>query len=431
VTADDSYSVVHLVVTETMNRLIGPQVVDHMAVQATSPGPGRPARTAVVLIDAARRVMTAPYRRRVQELNERSPDVPVVLLPYVGRLGSRANARLLVGRIRKLVGNGPVVFHCRGEAPVSWARDLAPYFPRAGIVADIRGAWPEERLFERGESSPETASSDARQEYAATMDSLLATVGPVSELLTVSRPMMSWIREVGLEGRVTYVPCCVTGVTYDPKVRADTRARLGLSDRLVFIYSGTVLGYQHLEDGALPFFAEVTAQASDAFLIFATGQRKEAEQLVAASGLPPDRVAVMSLPQHEVPSVLTAADAGLLLRAPSRLNRLSQPTKLAEYLAAGVPVIASRGMGCVDSIVEENGAGCAVDWFGRSAFEQRTEVSEVLASLREKGAAMRKAALTLCEREFRWSRYVDDVRRAYTRALAAGVREARVTSYAS
>jgi glycosyltransferase involved in cell wall biosynthesis len=201
------------------------------------------------------------------------------------------------------------------------------------------------------------------------------------------------------------------------------RARLGLTDRLVFVYSGTVTGYQHLEDGALAFFAEVHAQAPDASLILATAQRDQAEQLVAASGLPAESVSVMSVAQPDVPNVLAAADAGLLLRAPSRLNRLSQPTKLAEYLAAGVPVIVSRGTGCVDAIVEESGAGCAIQWFDRNPVERRAEVAEVVKALRDNSSRMREAAVALCERDFRWDVYVDEVRGAYARALAAGVSE--------
>jgi glycosyltransferase involved in cell wall biosynthesis len=417
---NDSYSVVHLVASETMNNLIGPQVVDHMAVQASAVGPGRPGRTAVVMIDAARHVVTAPFRRRVKELAMRSLEVPVVLLPHVGRFSLSANARLLVRRIRRVVGNGPVVFHCRGESAVLWARAFAPYFRRAGIVADMRGAWPEERLFERGAASPESAAPEVQEEYAATVAALHAAVGSVSELLTVSKPMMSWLREMGIGGRVTYVPCCVRSTTYDPAARVATRERLGLSDRLVFVYAGTVLGYQHLEDGALAFFAEVRAQAPDAFLLFATRQREQAQQLVDASGLPASSVAVVSVPQTEVPQLLAGADAGLLLRRPSRLNRLSQPTKLAEYLASGVPVIVSRGTGCVDTMIQSNGAGCAVDWFGRSASQRSAEVADVLSALRHRGGLMREAALALCQREFRWSRYVDDVRAAYSRALAAG-----------
>jgi glycosyltransferase involved in cell wall biosynthesis len=415
-----SYSVVHLVVGETLSSVIGPQVVDHMAVQASSPGANKPRRTAVVLIDAARRVMSRAFRDRVKELAARSPDVTVVLLPYVGRLSVRQNARILVRRIRRIVGDGRVVFHCRGEAAVNWARAFAPSFGSAGVIADIRGAWPEERLFERGADSPESADAAVREEYTQTLAAFRESMSPVREFITVSRPMISWIREVGVAGRVTYVPCCVPEISYDADVRAQTRQRLGLVNRLVFIYSGTITGYQHLEDGALRFFSEVYAQAPDAFLIVATRQPREAERLIAAVGLPAESASVMDLPQREVARLLPAADAGLLLRAPGRLNRLSQPTKLGEYLAAGVPVVVSRGTGCVDVVIDQNRAGCVIQWFGRTAPEQREEAALVIDELRRRGDAMRQSAVDLCRREFLWRSYVDQVREAYVRAAMDG-----------
>ncbi len=57
---------------------------------------------------------------------------------------------------------------------------------------------------------------------------------------------------------------------------------------------------------------------------------------------------VKSLDYHEVPSYLTQLDAGLLIRENSILNRVSSPTKIAEYLAAGVPIICTKYSGDYD-----------------------------------------------------------------------------------
>jgi glycosyltransferase involved in cell wall biosynthesis len=66
------------------------------------------------------------------------------------------------------------------------------------------------------------------------------------------------------------------------------------------------------------------------------------------------------VPYEAVPAILAQADVGLvcLHRTPNHLD--SEPTKMFEYMAAGLPVIASNFPGWRD-IVEANGCGLCVD----------------------------------------------------------------------
>jgi glycosyltransferase involved in cell wall biosynthesis len=140
--------------------------------------------------------------------------------------------------------------------------------------------------------------------------------------------------------------------------------------------------------------------------------------MLHAQGIPADQATVLTVAQGDVARYLSAADAGLLLRAPSRMNRFSQPTKLGEYLAAGLPVIVSRGTGRVDRLIEENAAGFVVDVFEVSWPQLVSEADRVWHDLRAGGDELRRKALALCQREFLWSSYTDRVRDAYVSALA-------------
>src|SRR6185312_6147009 len=102
-----------------------------------------------------------------------------------------------------------------------------------------------------------------------------------------------------------------------------------------------------------------TEQATDVHLLCLTNDEERMAASIASAGVEPNRVTLLSVPQRQVPAFLSAADAGILLRAPSRMNRFSQPTKFAEYLAAGLPVIVANGTGVLDTIVETSGAGIA------------------------------------------------------------------------
>jgi glycosyltransferase involved in cell wall biosynthesis len=419
-TLDDPYVVVHLVSEETTKDLIGPQVVDHMEWQRVAEGEHRPASVTVLLLEAARNALRPEIRRRVELLRTRAPELPIALQPYIGRLGMRRNAAWLRRRVERWLRNRRVVFHCRGESAAEWALALHSWFPSAGLVADIRGAWPEEFLYQRGYDVPEIADEVTLRAYRGNLERTRRIVKAAGSVLTVSPGMMTWLESMGADAeRLHYVPCCVPSITYQPAVRAHTRQMMGLEDRFVVAYLGTITRYQHVADGVLPFFKALSAAIPGAHLLCITPQTLEMEALLGQSGLDRDRASIVSASQGDVAAHLMAADAGLILRAPSRMNEFSQPTKLGEYLAAGVPVLVARGTGFIDQLVEGAGAGHGVRAFGLKSEELRTEAERVAAIFSEASDNMRRGAVALAAREFLWSNYTDRVRCAYLQALNA------------
>lgn len=415
--AAGEFAVVHLVMGETTVDLIASQVVDHMEWQARAEGPGAPSRVIVGFLEPLRVAARGDVRRRVRELRRRAPGVRMMLLPFSSRFGMRRSARLLAPRVRRATGNVPVVFHCRGESAVEWAVALRDALGGAAIVADIRGAYPEELLFHRGFDGPEQADDSARRIYDGAMARLHASLASADAVLSVSSGMVDWLRGEGVpDDRLSCVPCCVPGLRFSAADRAAVRAELGLDDRLVLVYSGTLASYQHIADGLLPFVAAARRSSPRAHLLCLTNEPERFRELAARAGLS-EGVTVMRVTQSEVPRYLSAGDAGLLLRASSRMNRVSMPVKLGEYLSCGLPIVVSRVAGWVDEFVGDAGAGVVVDWFGVGDAARETEAARACRAIADDGDAMRTRALALCERRFLWSGYTDRVRDAYARAL--------------
>ncbi|MGH9418650.1 MAG: glycosyltransferase, partial [Thermoanaerobaculia bacterium] len=74
--------------------------------------------------------------------------------------------------------------------------------------------------------------------------------------------------------------------------------------------------------------------------------------------------------RDDVPNYLRAADVALALVRPSYARQSMSPTKFAEYLAAGLPVIATSGIGDLDTHIEEGRVGVLLDRFDRDAYLQ-------------------------------------------------------------
>jgi glycosyltransferase involved in cell wall biosynthesis len=413
------YALVHLVAQESFEELIEAQVLEPMIQQVRLGGRHHPRHVIVGFLEAARVALGRRHRRRMRVLRERSTSITLTVLPFASRLGTRMNAWLLAKRLRQLTGGIPVVLHCRGESATAWGVAISRELADAAVVSDVRGIWPDEMLLRRGFRAVEVADPKSRRDYESATERVRAGLRGADAVLAVSNPLAEWLARVGVSPeQVVRVPCCVSEISYSLDERVKHRAELGLTDRLVMAYLGGVASYQHLEDGLVPFTSMALALDPDVHLLCLTNDPGRFRDVLTRGGvIDAHRVTVMRLPQRDVAKVLTAADAGFLLREPNEVNRVAMPVKVAEYLSSGVPLVTSRVAGWVDELVDAYNAGVVVDWFGCSADEQAREVRRVIRVIRDRRSAMREGALRLCRERFLWSHYLPAVREAYQAAL--------------
>jgi len=74
----------------------------------------------------------------------------------------------------------------------------------------------------------------------------------------------------------------------------------------------------------------------------------------------PSRVSQAWLPPEKVNEYLMMADYGLLMREYTTTNRVASPTKYAEYLAAGLQVLISQGLGDFSGFTQTHHCGMVV-----------------------------------------------------------------------
>lgn len=157
------------------------------------------------------------------------------------------------------------------------------------------------------------------------------------------------------DGDMTVIPCCVDLSAYPyPRTNRDAdRDRRGWRDRRVVVYVGK-LGMWYLDAEMARFFAVARAQDARLFLEVLTPSPADAlREALASAGVPADAFAVRRVLPPEVPAVLAAADAGLSFIKPCFSKRSSSPTKVGEYLAAGLPVVSTAGIGDCDRMLAD------------------------------------------------------------------------------
>jgi len=144
-------------------------------------------------------------------------------------------------------------------------------------------------------------------------------------------------------GRPSWVLPCLANENdffFDSGLRQRVRAELGFGDDdPVYVYSGSLAGYQCFDEMVATFAASVRVRPN-ARLIVLTPYVDAARQRIV--GLPADRVVCKAVANAHVNDYLNAADFGFLLRDDTPVNRVAFPTKFAEYALAGLHVIMKR-----------------------------------------------------------------------------------------
>jgi len=139
--------------------------------------------------------------------------------------------------------------------------------------------------------------------------------------------------------------------------------------------------------------------------VWTQSDRSALEKCIREHGLEREVVIGSASPEALAPSV-TVGDAGLSFIKQCLSKTASSPTKIGEYLAAGLPVIASSGIGDVDDVIGEARAGVIVT--GPTTMAYVKAVDEAVALIRDPdtGARCRLVAREYFDLEgVGWARY--------------------------
>jgi glycosyltransferase involved in cell wall biosynthesis len=240
--------------------------------------------------------------------------------------------------------------HARAQIAATIALRLKQRFG-IKLIFDVRGLMAEE-YFDAGHWRRN--SIPFRLTKAMERRALAAADGVVTLTERIWPIVKDW---KGLRGRDVIhevVPCCtdLELFRFRQEDRDRRRKELNVGDRFVVVYSGSIDGW-YLTAEMANFFAEfLRHQPAAYFLWLIPAGEKRIQSLMHERDIPPDRYTVRGVPSRDVASYLSASDAGLALIKPCFSKLASSPTKTAEYLACGLPVIINAGIGDSDSLAK-------------------------------------------------------------------------------
>ncbi len=250
-----------------------------------------------------------------------------------------------------------IIIHSRGLFGCRAAVICGKIYKNISFIYDIRGDVAAEYLYyakQKGITEKEIKRELIREKAIQTAIGRQAEkVFTVSEVL--KRRM---IDDYNYDSeKIIVIPCLADSniFCFSRRLRDEFRKKLDVSDKYVIVYPGAI-GYWHYSDTVFQTAGGILNQFSEVFFLILTPQTNEAREY-ASKYLPQGRYFITSAKREEVPGYLNASDLGFLLREQHDLNRVAAPTKFAEYMMCGLPVMISEGIGDYSEYIKKKGYG--------------------------------------------------------------------------
>lgn len=300
----------------------------------------------------------------------KTPSLPATL--YDMALG----AWTIRGIMRR---EGVSILHARNHVPAAMCA-LARKFSGAGqLIFDIRGFMPEE--YTDAGVWPENGYL---YKGLKRVERYLLQVSDAFVLLTEKARdiVFPGCSDTDPQGRpIEVIPCCVDFARFEAvedQSRDSLRAELNLIHRRVIVYVGSFGGW-YLTDEMTEFLAVAHKQDPATFsMILTQSPRQMVVERLASLGVDPSNVLVTQVTPDEVPRYLKTADLAISFIKPCYSKQSSSPTKIAEYLASGLPVVCNAGVGDLDKLIEEKKVGTLLREFNPQAYLRALDEIEIM-----------------------------------------------------
>ena len=165
--------------------------------------------------------------------------------------------------------------------------------------------------------------------------------------------------------KVTVIPCCADMdlFKYDKENSEELkqiRQQEGLDGSFVLTYLGSLGAVYLLPNMVKTFKILKYLDSSSKFLFISNNGKDEVIKEFLNNDLNEKDLVFKTLIRSDVPKYLEMADLSLVFIRPSDSKIGCSPTKLAELLAMGIPVLANKGVGDLNEIlcIEKNNSIC-------------------------------------------------------------------------
>lgn len=207
--------------------------------------------------------------------------------------------------------------------------------------------------------------------------------------------ILEYVKHASPRSRVSIIPCSVNERLFSVTIgkRKEMRSRMGVGDRFVVVYAGS-LGSFHRPDFLADFYFQLRKNLLNPFFLVVTHSPHEGLiQNLKKRGIHQEEFMVVSNPP-KLSDFLPLGDVALHIYDDSPIAPFALSAKIAEYMAAGLPVIVTKNIYSATGLVEDNQVGVVID-----PFDQK-DIRVKMQQLVKEREAMKRNALKLAKDYF-------------------------------
>lgn len=278
------------------------------------------------------------------------------------------------------------IVHCRSYIAALAGLDLKLQY-NVRFVFDMRGFWANERV-EGYIWNLQNPVFRILYNYFKKKEKLFFKHADDVVSLTYNGKQV--IRELFgkcVHDKTTVIPCCVDTDLFcldniDPSSLLQTKKELNIGEQdFVISYLGST-GTWYMTGEMMSFFQRLQKTYPQAkFLFITTDDEQVLRKKASEYGISEDSIRVIPATRNEVPFYLALSQVSIFFIRPVFSKKASSPTKQAEILSMGIPLICNAGVGDTDRIMTDEKAGIVIRDFSNAEFDHAIEKIDYLLSL--------------------------------------------------
>jgi glycosyltransferase involved in cell wall biosynthesis len=259
------------------------------------------------------------------------------------------------------------IIHARGHPSAITAYMIKKilFIKKLSFIFDFRGLWVDERVEKGGWNLSKRFDLIQFNAFKHLEKKMLQSAESVVVLTERLRSCLSEIANSKLK-KIYVVPCCADFKHFLP-VETIEKDKLLLSLKIpsnAFIvgYVGSI-GSMYDMNSYFKLLDYAQKRNEDIYGLIITNDSNKAQKLFEESGINvlKSRIRIMSVNRKEIPKYFGLMSVSTIFLNDSYARLGTSPTKFAESLALGVPVIVSRNIGDLDEHISYLNAGISID----------------------------------------------------------------------
>ncbi|MBL4707830.1 MAG: glycosyltransferase [Flavobacteriales bacterium] len=297
------------------------------------------------------------------------------------------NSQRLKKKTRQIVKERNIeVLHCRSIIPAGIGYSIAK---KSGIkfIFDIRGFWADERV-DGKIWNLKNPIFNVVYHYFKWKEKVLFEKADC--IVTLTENAKEYIKgHFKTKGNFLVVPCCVDFKHFnmdgiDGRKVEQLKNELKIpKENFVLTYVGS-LGARYMLNEMLCFFKELKSiQPKASFLFISKSDTSEIESICQEIDLDRSSIFITSCEYSEIPVYISVGNASVFFIITSFSGKAVSPTKQAEVMSLGLPILANTGLGDTDMILNETGSGLVINEFSTSEYQKQAR--NLLNFSKEKG----------------------------------------------